>query len=89
MANQFTEDNPILRHPGRPTVLDEKIKRKICSETLTMYGNGVQLTTAQERVAERLGISVRTVRGVWRHRHLLPKDPQSLTDLFQIISALR
>lgn len=72
--------------PGRPEVLDIQTKRKIVNDVKELYGDGVQMLTAQERIAERYGQSLRSVQRTWRQRDKLPREPTSLAEIFEAIS---
>jgi hypothetical protein len=53
---------------GRPRVLNSHDYPKVCEAIGTLIAKGVKLKVAQQRVAERHGVSLRTIQRVWRKR---------------------
>jgi hypothetical protein len=53
---------------GRPRSLTEAKKRQVCTEIGSLYGRGVRVGIAVKRVAQKFGVSERTVRRAWRER---------------------
>jgi hypothetical protein len=53
---------------GRPISLTEPKKRQACAEIASLYGRGVRVGVAIKRVAQRFGVSERTVRRAWQER---------------------
>jgi acyl-CoA reductase-like NAD-dependent aldehyde dehydrogenase len=53
---------------GRPRSLTEIQKRQVCTEIASWYGRGVRVGIAIKRVAQKYGVSQRTVRRAWRGR---------------------
>jgi hypothetical protein len=64
---------PIIKdipHPpgGRPDSLTDVQKKQVCAEVLYLHGKKVLLREAITRVAQRYGVSERTIRRAWRDR---------------------
>jgi len=53
---------------GRPRSLTEIQKKQVCTEIASWYGQGVRVGMAIKRVAQKIGVSERTVRRAWRER---------------------
>jgi hypothetical protein len=77
-------DNPITVPSGRPRALDDASKHKICDSVSELSRKGAQTSDAQERTAQRFGVSKRTVERIWRQRGQLPEpEPQNLSELIE------
>jgi hypothetical protein len=53
---------------GRPRSLTEPGKQRACAEIALLYGQGVRVGVAIKRVAQKFGVSERTIRRAWRER---------------------
>jgi hypothetical protein len=53
---------------GRPISLTEAKKRQACAEIASLYGRGVGVGVAIKRVAQKFGVSERTLRRAWQER---------------------
>ncbi len=88
ILHKVADAHPLEASPGRPVVLDNQTKRKICADILELIGLGVPTLAAQERIADRYGKTLRSVQRTWRQRHTLPKEPTSFAEIFEAISKL-
>lgn len=88
LLHQAASEHPLEVSPGRPRVMDDSMRLDICDDVSALFRKGVPLLDSQQRVAERYGVSVRSVQRVWRQRHTLPSEPNSLGEIFEAISKI-
>lgn len=88
LLHKAADANPLEVPPGRPEALDTQTKRKICDEIADLHRSGVQLSTAQERIARRYETSTRSVRRAWSQRDKLPCEPTNLAEVFEALSKI-
>jgi hypothetical protein len=53
---------------GRPRELGPQECMEVCLQIGNLYGQGVELPDAQKRVAQRYGVSLRTIQRAWQQR---------------------
>jgi hypothetical protein len=53
---------------GRPEVVEPEDYPKVCDEIGQLYARGTPLKTAQQRVAQRRDVSLRTIQRIWQKR---------------------
>ena len=84
----LARENPI--EGGRPEVMISiESRRKICGEILQLFGGGLSLGQSQQRIAQRRGISVRTVRRIWKERRTLNSaGPRTYSDFMNALANL-
>ena len=61
---------------GHPRVFTPHEKAEVCSEIGVLLDQGVILQDAQTRLAQRKGVSVRTIQRVWQNRKDLATGPE-------------
>lgn len=89
LLHKIADDHPVTPSPGRPQVMDDAMKLDICDDVAALFRQGIQLSASQERVAQRRGLSVRSVQRAWRERDKLKNsEPKSITHLFRAIQGL-
>jgi Helix-turn-helix domain of resolvase len=90
MAEKWITEHPVEISPGRPKKAnDDSMKRRVRDSILELYGEGTQLSVAQERIAERYGISPRSVQRIWKERETLGKTkPESIRELIAAIQKM-
>ncbi len=62
------------RPGGRPRGLKEHEYLQVCKDIGSLLAEGVRLKDAQKRVAQRKGVSLRTVQRVWQRRAEIAKE---------------
>ncbi len=53
---------------GRPQELRPEQRKEICLQIGQLYGQGTELRDAQKRMAQRYGVSLRTIQRAWQER---------------------
>jgi DNA invertase Pin-like site-specific DNA recombinase len=53
---------------GRPQELRPEQRKEICLQIGQLYGQGIELRDAQKRMAQRYGVSLRTIQRAWQER---------------------
>ena len=53
---------------GRPRELSPEQSKEVCLQIGQLYGLGVELPKAQKRMAQRYGVSLRTIQRAWQER---------------------
>jgi len=54
---------------GRPAVLTTpEDRRRVCQEIAGLFAQRVRLTDAQKRIAQKHGVSLRTIQRIWKRR---------------------
>ena len=53
---------------GRPQELTPEKRKDVCLRIGQLYGMGVELRDAQKRMAQRYGVSLRTIQRAWQDR---------------------
>ena len=61
---------------GRPRGLTPQECADICEQIGQLFGKGVELTDAKKRMAQRYGVSLRTIQRAWQHRVEWKSDAQ-------------
>jgi len=51
---------------GRPQELRPEQRKEICLQIGQLYGQGIELRDAQKRMAQRYGVSLRTIQRAWQ-----------------------
>jgi hypothetical protein len=89
MIQKAIRKNLIEIPPGRPKTVEDSIKRQICDSVIDLYRKGVPVSSAQERIAARHEISLRSVQRIWRQRHTLEEaKPESIRDIIAAIEKI-
>jgi hypothetical protein len=83
VVQRSLREHPIKISPGHPkAVEDDAVKRQICDSVSDLYRKGIGLTDAQQRIADRYGISPRSVQRYWSQRQIFGENkPESIRDL--------
>jgi Trp operon repressor len=53
---------------GRPRELTPEQRKEVCLRIGQLYGTGVEVRDAQKRMAQRYGVSLRTIQRAWQER---------------------
>jgi hypothetical protein len=53
---------------GRPQELNPEQRKEVCLQIGQLYGLGVEVRDAQKRMAQRYGVSLRTIQRAWQER---------------------
>src|SRR5438094_1995684 len=53
---------------GRPQELNSEQRKEACLQIGQLYGLGVEVRAAQKRMAQRYGVSPRTIQRAWQER---------------------
>jgi hypothetical protein len=70
------------REPGgRPQAVKPEEYPKVCEEIGRLFARGTPLKIAQERVAQRRGVSQRTIQRIWQNRKELAAVSQPVSDV--------
>jgi len=90
MAEKWITEHPVEPSPGRPKkVNDDSMKRRIRDSILDLFGEGTPLSLAQERIAKRNRMSLRSVQRIWKERETLGKTkPESIRELIAAIQKM-
>ena len=68
-----TKAETIIHSGGRPQTLTAEQKREIVERVAKLHLQGVNIGPAQERIAQQMNVSKRTVQRVWLQRAKLAK----------------
>ena len=90
MAEKWIAEHPAEISPGRPKkVNDDAHKRRVRDSILDLFGEGTPLSVAQERIAKRNRMSLRSVQRIWKERETLGKTkPESIRELIAAIQKI-
>jgi hypothetical protein len=90
MAEKWNKEHPVGISPGRPKkVNDDAHKRRVRDSILDLFGEGTPLSDAQERIAKRNRMSLRSVQRIWKERETLGKTkPESIRELIAAIQKM-
>jgi hypothetical protein len=83
VVQRSLREHPIKIPQGHPkAVEDDSVKRLICDSVSDLYRKGIRISDAQQRIADRYGISPRSVQRYWRQRQMFGESkPESIRDL--------
>jgi hypothetical protein len=59
---------------GRPHELTHDQRREVCKQIGYLYGEGVALSDAKKRMAQRYAVSLRTIQRAWQERATRSSD---------------
>jgi hypothetical protein len=89
MIQKTIQKHLIAIPPGRPKAVEDSTKRQICDSVIDLYRKGIPVSTAQERIAARHEVSLRSVQRIWRQRYTLEETkPESIRDIIAAIDKI-